>query len=73
MVKKLFDVLAPRYVDRPGGYGFWAGFRYVMPRRWLLSNWLIVMLRPKDRIWTNQNTRADDQIVEDELTTHLQI
>ena len=30
MVKKLFDVLAPRYTDRPGGYtrGLKAGFRY---------------------------------------------
>ena len=30
MVKKLFDVLAPRYTDRPGGYTrvLKAGFRY---------------------------------------------
>ena len=64
MVKKLFDVLATRYAERPGGYSrvLKAGFRYgdAAPMAFLELVDRDVEAKGKDS-GPNQNTMADDQ------------
>ena len=64
MVKKLFDVLATRYAERPGGYSrvLKAGFRYgdAAPMAFLELVDRDVEAKGKD-LFLNQNAMADDQ------------